>query len=297
MPVARGGLLGFLAEEDDSSFKLTAEQEDAVGHWFEHVWNFCTGTWPLQKYATKVRPARPILWTQDKMVGERRPFPHYQYLNECILEPIFMGPRRGEDGRPVKLRITVPKPRQFFCTNGILGGCLWDVLRNEATEWMIAKNKLPEAARFVKERVRFMYENLPRWFAGRSGPNARKGYRTVNPKPAYRFTVEENLSHITAVSRSFGETGEAIGETAKVLMDECIRLRNLPAVYDAADAQAPVIVLVSAPPERGARVDPISLAFFREMNEGLTPGTLMKTVAGRSDFVMEPDEDEVEMAG
>lgn len=291
MPVARGGLLDLLEEEDDGEFVLTQEQSDAKDLWFSGVWPFCTGVWPLPRHAgSKTTPPRPICWTQDKMVGEWRPFPHYEYLKECILEPIFEAPRIAADGRPFKHRFAVPKPRQFFVTNGILIGCLWDVLKNKATEWLIAKNKQPEAERFIKERVRFTYDHLPAWFAGRSGKSPRAGFRTVPMIPAGRFRVLETLSALTPVARTFGESGEAIGETAKVLLDECIRIRNLGAVYDAADAQSPVIVMVSAPPERGAAVDPRSLATFREKFEGLAPGTLTRSILGRSDLKIEPDD-------
>lgn len=290
MPVARGGILDYLSEEEhDKSFKLTAEQQEAVDFWFEDVWNFCTGVWPLPRHVTEkgsLEP-RPIIWTQDKMVGEVRSFPHYDYLNHCILKPVFMSPVRGEDGRPLKRRYVDPKPRQFFVTNGLLIGCMWDVLKNPATEWLIAKNKEPEAARFIKERIRFSYSMLPAWFAGRGRPDPRPGFRTVASIPAGRFEVNETLSRITPVARTFGESGEAIGETAKILLDECIRIRNLPAVYDAADAQAPVIVMVSAPPERAANVDPRSLGFFREAVAGLPPGALTKSIVGRSELEAE----------
>jgi hypothetical protein len=291
MPVSRGGLISFLdADEDDGSFTLDAEQEDFVGYITEHVWNFCTATWPLK--STKSRDAMPIVWTQDKMRNEVRPFPHYEYLRDCILEPIFMAPRLDERGQPRKLRFIIPKPRQMFVTNGILAGCLWHVLTHEAAEWLVAKNKKDEAAKFIKERVRFMYRRLPAWLCGRSGPEARQGYRTVNPKPAGRFWVDQMESGITAVARTFGESGEAIGETAAGVLDEAIRINNLPAVYAALDAQAPIIIMISAPPERGQRIDPRSLAFFREMAEGLEPGSLVKTITGRSDLAVPEDDDE-----
>lgn len=292
MPSARGGLASFLYPEDqDEDFKLDSEQEDFAGYIFEHVWNFCTATWPL--VGTKTREAQPILWTQDKMRNEVRAFPQYEYLRECILEPIFMAPRLDERGLPRKLRFIIPKPRQMFVTNGILAGCLWHVLKHEAAEWLVAKNKKPEAEKFVKERVRFMYRHLPPWLSGRTGPSARPGFRTVNEKPAGRFWVNETESGVTAVARTFGESGEAIGETASGVLDEAIRIANLPAVYAALDAQAPIIIMISAPPERGQRIDPRSLAFFREMAEGLEAGSLVKTIVGRSDL-LPPEEDEPE---
>lgn len=274
----------------EDGFQLDNEQKEFVEFIFDDVWNFCTATWPLR--GTKTRPAAPICWTQDKMRNEPRPFPHYEYLRDCILRPIFMAPRLGEDGRPLKLRFVVPKPRQFFVTNGILAGCLWHVLRTEAVEWLIAKNKAPEAEKFIKDRVRYMYRRLPSFLSGVAGPRSRSGYRTVNDKPAGRFTVEETLSHITAVSRTFGESGEAIGETANGLLDECIRIKNLPAVWAALDAQAPIIVAVSAPPEKGQPIDPRSLAFFRELCEGLEPGALVKTIVGRSDLERANEDDD-----
>lgn len=291
MPVARGGLRAFLHQRRDSGeLRLSPEQEEAVAFWRENVWNFCTGVWPLPRHAGAKgsHEPKPIVWTQDKLRHEVRPFPaSFEYLRDCVLEPIFHAPRTAEDGSPFKLRAVIPKPRQIFCTNGILVGCLWDVLFHEATEWLIAKNKAPEAERFVKERVRFTYSRLPEWFAGISGPRSRLGWRTVPHKPAGRFEVRETGSKITPVSRTFGESGEAIGETADVLLDECIRLRGLRAVWAAADAQAPRMVAVSAPPERGARVDPDSVAFMRELMEGLPEGTLAKTVVG-----LEPADDD-----
>ncbi len=295
MPVRRGGFRVFAdqyAQANDEEFVLDAEQEDAVGEWFSDVKSFCLGTWPLKKYETKTRPAVPIIWTQDKLAEQVRPFPDYDYLFEGILRPIFEAPRLDASGRPIKYRYFIPKPRQMFVTNGILGGCLYHVLKQEASEFLIAKNKLPEAARFIKERVRFMYRRMPAWFSGQTGPRARLGFRNVAEKPAGRFVVDETLSAITPVAQNFGSSGEAVGETASLVGDECVRIRNLPAVYAAADAMAPIIILVSAPPERGMPVDPLSLAFFREMFEGLEAGTLMKTVVGRSDLVPQEDDDD-----
>lgn len=278
--------MAYLAEGDDGEYQLSGEQQDAIGLWFASVWSFCTGVWPLDTGTGQKgsRAPQPILWTQDKMANEVRPFPQYEYLRYCILEPIFEAPRLGADGRPQKLRFVIPKPRQLFVTNGILAGCLYHVLKTEAAEWLIAKNKAPEAAKFVKERVRFMYRHLPAWFCGRTGADARAGFRTVPSKPAGRFYVNETESAITPVARTFGESGEAVGETASVVLDEAIRIRNLPAVWAAADAQAPIMIAISAPPEKGQRIDPVSLAFFREMAEGLEPGALVKMIVGRSDL-------------
>lgn len=290
MPAARGTLVGrvmrdyqpAIAEERPA---FSQEQLDAVELWRSDVWTFCTGTWPLDTGTGQKgeRAPKPILWTEDKLAQRRRPFPRdYTYLRDCLLLPIFHAPRFDASGRPHKHRFVSPKPRQMFVTNGILAGCLWDVLFHEAVEWLVAKNKQSEAARFLKLRVRFMYNNLPTWFAGRTGPDGWPGYVNVSRKPAGEFAVTETGSRITAVARSFGESGEGVGETAKVLLDECIRLRNLGAVWDAVDAQAPVVVAVSAPPEVGQKVDPLSVARFRELCEDLEPGALTRTVLARA---------------
>ncbi len=288
MPAPRGGFASFLYADDepeDDEYRLTAEQEDAVGHWYEDVWNFVTGQYPL--VGTKTADPRPIIWTKDKMVGEVRPFPHYPYLRDCVLRPIFEAPRRAPDGRAAKHRFVGPKPRQVFFTNALLAGCLYDVSKHVATEWLIAKNTKPQAEKFVKERVRFMIAMMPRWFQRWLG--GTRGH--IKEIPAGRVTIPRTDSHITAVARNLGEAGEVVGDTTKVLLDEAIRLRNLRAAWLAADAQSPCVVAVSAPPERGVRLDPLSVAFFRELWEGLEEGTLTKAVVQRRRAEPEDDDD------
>jgi hypothetical protein len=272
MPSSRGGW-GALSAVDDFEIKLTAEQEDAITAWSSDVWAFCTGAWPLATRTGQkgTREPKPIIWTQDKRRAEVRPFPAYPYLRDAVLHPIFHAPLDG--GEPH--RFTIRKPRQTFVSNGILTGCLWDVLFHPATEWLVAKNKAPEAIGFLKKRVRFMYNRLPRWF---------REWCPVRPKPAAAFHVEKTESYITAVASTFGVSGEAVGETAKVLFDECIRIRHFRAAWLAADAQSPVMVAVSAPPERGQPLDAESLAFFRELAEDRDEGSLTRSILGRSDW-------------
>lgn len=285
MLVPRGAWFGD-EDEQDREVRLSNEEEDAVNYWGEDVWNFCTGVWPLptRTGAKGTRTPRPIIWTQDKLRREVRHFPNDEYIRYAILRPIFSAPKLDSFGQPFRLRMALWKPRQVFATNAILIGDLHDVIYHDATEWLIAKNKKPEAERFVAERVRFTYQRLPEFFRRwANAPRIPKGL----------FRVPRTGSSILPVARTFGESGEAIGETASVLLDEAIRFRGLRAVWMAADAQAPRLIAISAPPERGVRIDPESLAFFRELIEGLPEGTLTRAIAGMEDVRLdEPDDDD-----
>lgn len=281
----RGAMFDF-DFSDAPAVRLTQEQQDAIDLWSADVWEFCVGVWPLPRHVHQKGSAepRPIIWTQDKLAREPRPFPaSYSYLKRAVLYPIFHAPKRDANGNPFRLRMVGWKPRQVFWTNAALIGMMWDTIFNEATEWLVAKNKKPEAMRFIRRRVRYTYEATPNWF---------QQWAAVPPKPRGEFNPPGTGSSILPVARTFGETGEAVGETASVFLDEAIRFRGLRQVWMAADAQAPRLIAISAPPERGVKLDPESLSFFRELAEGLPDGSLSRSVVGLDDLRPDADDDQ-----
>lgn len=275
MIAPRGAFFSFdFAGPED--IRLTQEQQDALDLWGSDVNEFCTGSWPLPRHvqAKGSFEPKPIIWTQDNLRREPRPFPRFEYLRGAVLDPIFKAPKADDYGLPFKLRMIGWKPRQVFWSNAALIGMLWDVLFNESSQWLVCKNKKPEAQGFIEHRIRYSFERTPYWF---------RDWANVPAKPRGSFEPPRTSSRILPVARTFGESGEAVGETASVFLDEAIRLKGLRGIWKAADAQAPRLIAVSAPPEKGIRIDADSLACFREMAEDLPEGSL-------SDLTNEVDE-------
>lgn len=269
----------------DEGVKLTVEQKDAVDFWGGDVWNYCTGVWPLPRHAGAKGSAepKPIIWTQDNLRRFPRPFPHDDYIRDAILHPIFNAPKLDDYGLPFRLRMVGWKPRQVFWSNAALMGMKWDVLFNESSQWLVAKNKKPEAQRFIADRVRYSYERTPNWFQNWCG---------VPNKPRGDFKSPRTHSGILPVAKTFGESGEGVGETASVFLDEAIRFKGLRGVWMASEAQAPRLIAVSAPPEKGIRIDPLSLAFFRELAEGLPDGALTSMLSESDEYQIEDEADD-----
>lgn len=260
---------------------LTPEQEDAIGWWGEHPYNFLASTWPLQ--GTKTRPAEPLIWTVDSWTREIRPFPNQDadmgYIRDAILEPIFMWEPQSLGDR---LRVVGDKPRQVMFTTVMVLGMGWEVLFREAVTWLFAKNKREEAEALLDEKLRFAYRRLPEFV---------KAWRPVRDIPKGRFHSPDTSGTVKAVARNFGRS-EAHGGTNDVFVDEAVLLDKFRAAWEAAAPSARRMVAVATPPEPEDQPDPDSVACFLELVRGLPPRSLAPvSVVSAADHEADEDED------
>jgi hypothetical protein len=225
------------------------------------------------------------------------PGPGYEYARDAILTPIFTWrPETVAD----RLRVAIPKSRKVLGTLWTLGGCAWEIVFQDSVAWKLAKGKREEAVDLISEPLRFAINH-------RDYPDWLRKYRPIRSSPMSKFARYEPgaprgvyKSVLSAVGTNFGSK-EAKGGTNDFLIDEAVEIEGLRSAVEAAAPGARRIVMIATPPEphaKGKRIDPDSVAFFREWVEGrvsLKPALVYPSHARRES----PDEfvDDAELVG
>jgi hypothetical protein len=172
---------------------------------------------------------RQIYWTQDERDDKLpiKPFPgHQEYLYHFT------------DALWRESLVFVPKSRQMYVSTITLAFVMWHCLFIDARRWLISKVTEDEAKELLRDKIRFPYFNLPKWF--------REIY-TATDKPEDRMVFGATKSRILAVAENAAVRELRGGTASGVLIDEAAFQRELPNMWTAAQPMAARIIAVSTP--------------------------------------------------